>query len=124
MSEKNGKLYDLAKFRLKSILSNNSSNKTVCVLGTFSNQSTANSDDTDQRSNDNQAIIIFEKTAFTQQNLNTDGDETDENRHYFSSLTNLKQEFVNDIYGNFLCYPKPDINGNNYVCVFVRNCYF
>lgn len=115
MSEKNGKLYDLAKFRLKSILSNNSLNKTVCVLGIFSNQSSVDNDNTDQCSNDNQAIIIFEKTAFTEQNLNTDGDANDENRHYFSSITNLKQEFVNDIYGNFLCYPKSDINGNQYI---------
>lgn len=110
MSEKDGPAYDLAKFQLKSILNNNSLNKTVCVLGTFQTDTVvANECCVDANiDNNKQAIIIFEKTAFTEQNLSTDCDENQ--RHYFSKVTNLKEVFINDIYGNFQCYPKPDIN--------------
>lgn len=114
--------YDLSKFQLTSILSNNSNRKTVCCLGHFGDIES------------DQALVIFEKTAFTSNDLITshssgqsssnklsgasdtaavvktakDGETT--KNGYFSSLTTLKEAFVNDIYGNFECFPDPDIN--------------
>lgn len=124
------KSYDLSTFRLKQILNNNTKSKTIVVLGTF--PSTADDDN-------NQAIIVFEKTAFTASNVNTNVDDNDvivsanididddnqtsnktsngdnsENNQstFFTSDTRLKLEFLNDIYGNFECFPKPEINSN------------
>ena len=92
--------YDLTKFFLESVLTNNTKSKSVCLLGSFKHLS-----ETDQ------AIIILEKTAFTQENLS--GDQS-----YFSALSEFKETFVNDIYGNFQCFPNPDIN-SNYKILFI-----
>lgn len=131
------KSYDLAKFQLTRILYNNSKNKSVCVLGSFVNKNAPNEnllddcevagiaagDKTDDKNaadvlEKQQAIIILEKTAFTQKDVNTDNDDdktTENKRIYFSSETKLKQQFINDIYGNFECYPSPDINSKSYI---------
>lgn len=37
---------------------------------------------------------------------------TNDSKGIFSPESTLKEEFVNDIYGNFQCYPCPDINSN------------
>lgn len=130
------KSYDLAKFRLTRILNNNTKSKTIVVLGKF--LSTAGDDG-------NEAIVVFEKTAFTASNVNTNdndndvivvanvnddvnqtsnktttnggggggGDNSENNQcTFFSSDTSLKLDFLNDIYGNFECFPKPEINSN------------
>lgn len=125
------KSYDLSKFRLTRILNNNTKSKTIVVLGKF--LSTAGDDD-------NEAIVVFEKTAFTASNVMTnvndedviavanainDDDNQNSNKTinadyssesnqctFFSSDTSLKLEFLNDIYGNFKCFPKPEINSN------------
>ena len=105
-------MYDLSKFKINTILNNNSNRKTVCVLGHFTTLD-ASEDANDAK---RQAIVILEKKAFTEQDLNQNRktvdeiESTDENRGYFSGRTKLKTEFVNDIYGNFECYPCPDIN--------------
>lgn len=106
--------YDLSTFRLERILTNSTKSKIISVLGTFPSQQLPDSTD--------QAIVVLEKTAFTDDDVNTltaDGDNDDDDdvrngmqRRYFSLETKLKQEFINDIYGNFLCFPIPAINSN------------
>lgn len=46
--------FDFANFRVNSILTNNTKNKTVCLVGNFVD-----------RSETDRAIVILEKTAFT-----------------------------------------------------------
>lgn len=102
------KHYDLSKFKTEKILLNNSTRKSACVVGRFDN------DDDDDNAND-RALIILEKTAFTSSDLNiasNDDDDVIRNSSYFSCATKLKTDFVNDIYGNFQCFPKPELNCN------------
>lgn len=101
------KTYDLSTFHLDRILSNNTKSKTITVLGTFPSPKSPEIN--------NQAIVVLEKTAFTDIDVNTLTAEYDENgmqRRYFSIETKLKQDFINDIYGNFQCFPIPAINSN------------
>lgn len=100
------KTYDLSTFQLKRILNNNSKVKTISVLGTFPSEQSA--DITEP------AIVVLEKTAFTDFDVNTQavGDTDGTQRRYFSLETRIKQEFINDIYGNFQCFPIPAINSN------------
>lgn len=109
------KTYDLSTFRLERILSKNSKTKMICVLGTFPSQESPDSGNTEP------AIILLEKTAFTDHDVNTthnNGDDVDDDddgtatqrNTYFSLQTQLQKEFINDIYGNFLCFPLPAIN--------------
>lgn len=86
--------YDLSKFKLVSILNNNSNRKLICILGHFLD-----------RSETDQAIILFEKKAFTETQLQN------ENDGLFSTTTELTEEFVNDIYGNFECFAPINVNG-------------
>ncbi|XP_041985664.1 m7GpppX diphosphatase [Aricia agestis] len=72
------------------IINNNTNGKTVCVLGSFKDKSGV-------------AVVLLEKKAFSGDQLNDSG--------YFSDATELRTLFQNDIYGNFECYPKPEING-------------
>lgn len=101
------KPYDLSKFQLKEILNNNSGRKTVCCLGHFTDLSESD-----------EALIIFEKSAFAMKHLGGGTEEQDTNNDnssntgYFSSLSELRESFVNDIYGNFECFPNPEINSN------------
>lgn len=99
--------YDLSKFRLKEILNNNSGRKSVCCLGYFTDLSEVD-----------EALILFEKTAFAKKHLGGGADEQDTNTDhasntgFFSSSSQLRETFVNDIYGNFECFPNPEINSN------------
>lgn len=102
------KHYNLSKFKTEKILQNNSTRKSACVVGRFDN------DDDDDSAN-NRALIILEKTAFTSSDLNiasSDVDNVIQNSSYFSCATKLKTDFINDIYGNFQCFPKPELNSN------------
>lgn len=107
------KTYDLSTFRLERILNKNSKTKTICVLGTFPSQQSPDATEP--------AIVVLEKTAFTDYDVNThqNDDNDDDNgttqRSYFSLETQLKKEFVNDIYGNFLCFPLPAINSKFFI---------
>lgn len=131
--------FDLAHFEPVRILNNNSTHKTVSLLGHFGNLS-----------RDSYAIVVLEKTAFTEaqlQNNSTSGrreevttadsdveksttktttsSESESNnsstiaaeqeaaaggRSFFSPKSNLRTEFINDIYGNFLCVTDPEVN--------------
>ncbi|GBP26835.1 m7GpppX diphosphatase [Eumeta japonica] len=80
----------LKDFVPEKILSNNTNRKTVCVLGKF-------------ESRPGVVLVILEKNAFKEDELNKDG--------YFSVENEVKTLFENDIYGNFECFPKSSING-------------
>lgn len=132
MTEHIDRLYDLSNFHLERILNNNSEAKSICVLGTFPSSRL-----NDEHVLTEQAIVVLEKTAFTEADVHTETDETNNcdvinstndieinplnlsHRKYFSSETKLKQAFINDIYGNFLCYPIPEINSNLYLIFFL-----
>lgn len=112
--------YDLSKFRLERILNNNSKSKTICVLGTFPSQQSADTTEP--------AIVVLEKTAFTEIDVRTHSDDDDDGLNtiqprFFSLETQLKQEFINDIYGNFQCFPIPAIN-SNFHHLFFRYIFF
>lgn len=73
------------------IVNNNTSRKTICIKGKFSNK-------------DDICLILLEKTPF---------DKTDVlNENYFDGDSYLKKEFSNDIYGSYKYYPKSEFNGN------------
>lgn len=115
--------FDLAHFEPVRILNNNSTHKTVSLLGHFGNLS-----------RDSYAIIVLEKTAFTEVQLRnnscrevttadaTTSSESEQNnsstiaeeaagvRSFFSAKSHLRTEFINDIYGNFLCITDPEVN--------------
>lgn len=81
---------ELKHFIPEKVLRNNTNTKTVCIQGKFRDKSGV-------------AIIVLEKNAFKEEELNNSG--------YFSSETVLKTYFQNDIYGNYACFPKSSING-------------
>lgn len=87
--------YDLSKFQPDRLLSNNTDRKTVCVLGKFT-----------EKSEDDQAIIILEKSAFTEEQVLS----ADTQKNFFQFVATLNKEFVNDIYGNFTLLAKPEVN--------------
>ncbi|XP_059617295.1 m7GpppX diphosphatase [Phlebotomus argentipes] len=91
-TEKDAVQYDFSQFQLDRILNSNSGSKTVSLLGRFKNLS-----------QEKRAIVILEKKAFTEADLTS-------KTGFFSDSTTLRKEFVNDIYGNFECFPRPDIN--------------
>jgi len=85
--------YDFSCFQPTRILNNNTRGKTVAVVGKFTNISSTE-----------QAVVILEKTAFTEPQLLGD-DET-----VFQLVSALSKEFVNDIYGNFIAQLAPKVN--------------
>ncbi|XP_063698404.1 m7GpppX diphosphatase [Culicoides brevitarsis] len=87
--------YDLSQFRGERLLSNNTDRKTVCVLGKFP-----------QLSQEDQAIVILEKNAFTEEQILT----ADREKNFFQFISTLNKEFINDIYGNFTLLAKPEAN--------------
>lgn len=124
MAESSTNGFDLTTFRLTKILSNNSRAKTICVLGEFPDELI----DATGRP----AIVLLEKTAFIDANVRTASsthddtgdattvdidavatDDESDSKTYFCSQTKLKQEFINDIYGQFQCFPPPDINSKS-----------
>lgn len=134
-TETTEKSYDLSKFCIDRILTNNTKSKTITILGKFPSQQ--NDKETEP------AIVIFEKGAFTASNFHTentqnfnDGDDDVKNgdivkqiEHstFFSSDTILKIEFLNDIYGNFECFPNPEINSKSiffFTLTFPFHCIF
>lgn len=92
-----GSKFQLSQFELVRILSNNSTQKSVALLGHFRDLS-----------RENQAIVTLEKTAFTEAQLQTS--ESDSSSSFFTTKSQLRTEFINDIYGNFLCLADPEIN--------------
>lgn len=137
-------MYDLSTFRLERILNNNTKSKTISLLGTFPSQQQQQQQPNpelqqspDSIAGGDKAIVVLEKTAFTDDDVNTHDDDignVEQNngvvvdqgpqRRYFSLDTQLKQEFINDIYGNFLCYPPPTINSNTFQISFILLSFF
>ena len=96
--------YNLKKFKITRILFNDATRKTIGLLGTFP-----------YLSEDDQAIIVFEKLAFTDESFELAGKEKTESedsncKQFLSSVQDLKEIFKNDIYGNHFCYLDSDIN--------------
>lgn len=89
--------FQLSQFELVRILSSNSTQKSVALLGHFRDLS-----------RENQAIVTLEKTAFTEAQLQTS--ESDSSSSFFTTKSQLRTEFINDVYGNFLCLADPEIN--------------
>lgn len=96
--------FDLDKFRLEKILNNNSQSKLICVYGQFISEHSIEEN--------RKAIIIFEKIAFTEDNVKTEINEKLNCSSFFTRSTELKEVFVNDIYGNFKCIPNAELNSN------------
>lgn len=78
------------------ILNNNSTQKSVALLGHFGDLS-----------REHQAIVTLEKTAFTEAQLQTGESERNS---FFTTKSQLRTEFINDVYGNFQCVADPEIN--------------
>ncbi|XP_013134406.1 PREDICTED: m7GpppX diphosphatase [Papilio polytes] len=81
---------ELKDFIPVKILNNNTNRKTVCIQGTFKDKTGV-------------ALVLLEKNAFKEEDLDAKG--------YFSEDTKLRTFFQNDIYGNFECFPRSEING-------------
>lgn len=84
----------LKEFKLDRILFNDSAKKTVGLLGKFENISEAD-----------QGIVILEKLAFTEENFTSDVEEKS-----LLKNANLEEIFRNDIYGNYFCFAKSELN--------------
>lgn len=76
----------LSNFVVNRILSNNPQRKTVFVEGIFKDK-------------DGKAVLLLEKQAFNESFLTS-----------LSGYSELKEQFVNDIYGNYECFADPKIN--------------
>lgn len=98
--------FDLTKFRLEKILNNNSQSKSICIFGQFLSENP---------SNHRNAIILFEKIAFTEENVKTENAENLNCASFFTSTTELKEVFINDIYGNFKCIPNAELNSKLFI---------
>lgn len=83
-------LTDLSTFVPEKVLRNNTAGKSVFLQGRFGASP---------------AVLLLEKTSFAEENLTKGAD-------YFSAQSVLKKVFQNDIYGNYECFPKPDLNGS------------
>lgn len=101
MSEENGSNqkpnYDISKFKLTKILNNNTFRKTIALLGTFPDLSESD-----------QAVIVFERNAFAESEVQTDTGKTD--KSIFSPKTKTNVDFINNVYGSFQCIPDSDLN--------------
>ncbi|XP_017044213.1 m7GpppX diphosphatase [Drosophila ficusphila] len=101
-SEVKSPSYDLSKFRLKRILTNNSVRKSISLLGTFPDLS-----ETDD------AIVVFEKNAYRESDVATGApsEEPPKKPSYFNADLKVDTEFVNNIYGSFQVVPSRDLCG-------------
>lgn len=75
-------LTNLSDFKLKEILQNSTNRKAVFLRGSFASE-------------EGEAIIILEKTAFSDDSLLSG------NKEYFPGNNRLETIFQNDIYGNY-----------------------
>ena len=80
-------------FKLTRVLKENPENKLIALEGTFNSS--------DSETSVEPAVILLEKTHFG---------ESDLHNILSSSKTSLEKVFCNDIYGNFSCYPPPELN--------------
>ncbi|XP_023221796.1 m7GpppX diphosphatase-like [Centruroides sculpturatus] len=78
---------NLENFRLKRILSEDTSNKIIFLEGSFAGD-------------DRSAVLILEKTSFVKDKLSG----------WLSGETSLQKVFANDIYGSYQGFTKADLN--------------
>ncbi|CAD6991662.1 unnamed protein product [Ceratitis capitata] len=82
--------YDLSKFKLTRILQNNTLRKTIALLGTLPDVS-----------DNDLAVLLLEKQAFKEQDVQTAHDNTLETvPSIFSDALQVCTEFINNIYGS------------------------
>lgn len=84
-------LTHLSNFKLKDILQNSTNRKAVFLRGAFD-------------SKEGEAIVILEKTAFSEENL------LNGNERYFPGNNHLEQIFQNDIYGDYTFSTDSELN--------------
>lgn len=84
-------LTHLSNFKLKDILQNSTNRKTVFLRGAFD-------------SKEGEAIVILEKTAFSEENLLSGC------KQYFPGNNQLEQIFQNDIYGDYKFLTDSELN--------------
>lgn len=84
-------LTHLSSFKLKDILQNSTNRKAVFLRGAFD-------------SKEGDAIVILEKTAFSEENLLNGSEE------YFPGNNHLEQIFQNDIYGDYKFVTDSELN--------------
>jgi len=80
-------LADLSRFQLNRVLNSDSRTKTICVVGDFVDK-------------EGDAILVLEKTPL----------DEDTFKNLCSGHTSMKKTFVNDIYGNYQCFPEGGLN--------------
>lgn len=101
-SEVKSPSYELSKFRLKRILTNNTVRKSISLLGTF-----------DDPADD--AIVVLEKNAYRESEVATESpseeSESPKKPSYFSADLKVDTEFVNNIYGSYQVVPSRDLCG-------------
>lgn len=83
---------DLSSFKPKGVLQNNTNRKAVFLRGTF-------------QSRDDDAIVILEKTAFSEDHL------FNPEKNYFNGKNSLQQILHNDIYGDYKYFTDSSLNG-------------
>ncbi|XP_065162115.1 m7GpppX diphosphatase [Atheta coriaria] len=81
-------LQDLSKFKIERVLSSNAGRKSITLKGTFGHSPDI-------------GIVVLEKTAFEEKKLREED---------YLGTCRLKQDFHNDIYGNYQCFPKAELN--------------
>lgn len=113
--------YDLKKFSLQRILHNNTRNKSIALLGNFSDLSESD-----------KAIVIFEKKAFRESDVDINAGQQQENSDeegkngnqehmeeieptvekttYFCDDLKVQTEFINNIYGSYQCTPPAQLS--------------
>lgn len=92
--------YSLSKFKLIKVLNNLTNRKSVFLLGQFPDVSL-----------EDQAVIILEKKAFSEENV----------AGYFTEDYKLHVDLNNDIYSNLDYLPNVDLNSKFY---FIKLLYF
>lgn len=114
-------LQNFKGFKIKRILNHNLTSKSVFLLGNLYTESSPGSagdassgtpeggvacDDEDpqaQSSGDDQAVVLLEKTAFTEDLLPT----------LMSEKSVLNRSMQNDIYGVYECFPPKELSGKS-----------
>lgn len=83
---------NFSTFQMTRVLNVNSQRKMIFVEGTF-------------KGYDSPAVVILEKKVFPE-------DEIFLKRGFFNEGTIIRKSFVNDVYGNYECFPTREHNGN------------
>lgn len=81
-------LENLSQFEFKRVLSDSPDRKLIFVEGSF-------------KGKDSKAVLILEKKAFDESNV----------KALCSVDSSVVEKFVNDVYYNYECFPKTELNG-------------